>query len=111
MTPNYKPISTVKFDLPPIDSGDEPTRNLTLVKKNETEIPSKVQDKQTPIPRSPSYKMNSEKHLLSKHKVELISEGGEELITDEEELTSKSVSSKSALDGLRDNNDQEEGEV
>ena len=111
MKPNYKPISTVKFDLPPIGSEDEPTRNLTLVKKNETEAPLKVQNKQTPIIRAPSQKMNSEKHLLSKNKVELISEEGESLITDEEGLTEKSVSSKSPLEGSRANNEELEGEI
>ena len=49
--------------------------------------------------------MNSEKHLLPKNKVELINEEEEQFISDDDELTESSVSSKSALDVVHDNSD------
>ena len=79
--------------------------------KKETELSPKANHDQLPVIKAPNHKMNSEKQLLSKNKVELINEEDEQLISESGELTESSVSSKSAPDVARDNTDHTDGEV
>ena len=63
MSPNYTPISTVKFDLPSNTTRNETVDQIESVQAKIGRTPQ-ASNKQIPVIEEPCQKMNSEKNLL-----------------------------------------------